>query len=599
MDAAEFRTAAVQLIDFITDYQENIRSRPVSPSVRPGYLRHLVPASAPQHAETWDQLMPDIERVIMPGMLHWHSPQFHAYFAGATSYPSILADMLTDALGCMGISWASAPVLTELEVLVMDWLGQMLQLPDEFLFSSGKGGGGNIQGSACESTLITMLAARARAITRLRSERPELSEADISGRLVGLTSDQAHSSVARAGLLAGLRVRPVRSNTRNALTGEAVEAAVAEELAAGNIPFFVAATLGTTASCAFDHLRNIGAVCARRALWLHIDAAYAGPAFICPEFRPLLDGVELADSFNMNPHKFMLTAHDCSTLWVRRATDLTDVFHVDAKYLATARNSMPSFRHWAIQLSRRFRALKLWFVIRLYGVEGIRSYIRQQVSLAKEFERLVRSDRRFEVAAPAVLGLVCFRLRDKEFGNSLTDALLSRVNAARRVHMIPSMLRGGTQYVIRFVVCSRYTELRDVQLAWSEVQRHADQLLAQPERVVRAKARWGAVRAATGLGLLRHTNMALFERWNSTDSSSSAGEVHPDQLLFECSALDSEASDSESEPEPPPDGALPTQQPDPAGTEPPTKESGDAAKEENMHRDAHSDVVSALASCEL
>ena len=344
--------------------------------------------------------------------------------------------------------------------------------------------------------------------------------------------------MARAGLLAGLRVRPVGSNTKNAMTGEAVEAAIAEEVAAGNIPFFVTATLGTTASCAFDHLREIGEVCVRHGVWLHVDAAYAGPAFICPEFRPLLNGIELADSFNMNPHKFMLTAHDCSTLWVRRATDLTDVFHVDAKYLATARNHMPSFRHWAIQLSRRFRALKLWFVIRLYGVEGIRAYIRKQVTLAKEFERLVRTDRRFQVAAPAVLGLVCFRLRDKTFGNSLTDALLSRINAARRVHMIPSMLRRGSQYVIRFAVCSRYTELSDVQLAWREVCHHADELLSEPKRVLRAKTRWTAVRVATGLGLLRQTNMALFERWNSTDSTSSAGEVHPDQLLFECSALD-------------------------------------------------------------
>ncbi|XP_037088064.1 aromatic-L-amino-acid decarboxylase-like [Pollicipes pollicipes] len=516
MGPEEFRRAAHQLIDYVADYQETVRSRPVTPDVRPGYMRRLVPAAAPEQAESWPDVMADIERVIMPGMSHWHSPQFHAYYPVGNSYPALLADILSDAIGCVGISWASAPACTELEVIMMDWLGQLLRLPEEFLFSAGRGGGGVIQGSACESTLITLLAARSCKVNQvLRADGVACEDHDgvavtpdraaLLPRLVAFASDQAHSSVARASLLSGLRIRTLPSDDAASLRGPTLRRAVEEEIQAGNIPFFVLAAIGTTASCAFDNLPELGPVCERYGLWLHIDAAYAGAACICPEFRPLLNGLEYASSFNFNPHKFMLTNLDCSALWVRRSRDLTDVFEVNPLFLKTPASDMPSYRHWAIQLSRRFRALKLWFVMRLYGAEGLRAHVRRQVALAKEFEGLVRADPRFEIAAPVTLGLVCFRL--KRYGNMINDHLLSRINGARRIHMVPSMLPNET-YVIRFVVCSRYTESRDVQLAWREVQRHTDELLSSTEVLSRAKMLWGSVRAAS-IGL------RLFHSWHS------------------------------------------------------------------------------------
>ena len=516
MGPDEFRRAGHQLVDYIADYQETVRQRPVTPDVRPGYMRQLVPATPPERPEPWDDVMADIERVIMPGMSHWHSPQFHAYYPVGNSYPALLADMLSDALGCVGIAWASAPACTELEVIMMDWLAQLLQRPEQFIFSSGRGGGGVIQGSACESTLITLLAARSckvneflRANGSVRDEHGDPvvtpDRAALLPRLVAFASDQAHSSVTRASLLSGLRIRTLASDSSASLRGDTLVRAVEEELHAGNIPFYVLAALGTTASCAYDNLVELGPICARFGLWLHIDAAYAGAACICPEFRGILDGIEHATSFNFNPHKFLLTNLDCSALWVKRSRDLTDVFEVNALFLKTPVSEMPSYRHWAIQLSRRFRALKLWFVMRLYGADGLRTHIRRQVQLAKEFETLVRADERFEVAAPVTLGLVCFRL--KKYGNMINDHLLARINGARRIHMVPAMLPGET-YVLRFVVCSRYTESRDVQFAWREVQKHTDELLSSAEVLGRAKMLWSSVRAAS-IGL------RLFHSWHS------------------------------------------------------------------------------------
>lgn len=520
MGPEEFRRAAHQLVDYLVDYQETVRSRRVTPDVRPGYMRDLVPVQAPETPEPWTRVMDDIERVIMPGMTHWHSPQFHAYYPVANSYPALLADMLSDGIGCVGISWASAPACTELEVIMMDWLGQLLNLPRQFLFSSGMGGGGVIQGSACESTLITLLAARSLKVNQtIRANGAAVDGGldDVDGisvtpgkaallpRLVAFASEQAHSSVTRASLLSGLRIRTLPSNGMGQLRGDTLQRAIEEEIRAGFIPFYVLACIGTTASCAFDDLKELGSVCERYGLWLHVDAAYAGAACICPEFRPLIEGVQLANSFNFNPHKFMLTNLDCSALWVRRSRDLTDVFEVNPLFLKTPVSDMPSYRHWAIQLSRRFRALKLWFVIRLYGAEGLRAHVRRQVALAKEFEQLVLQDDRFEVSAPVRLGLVCFRL--KRYGNMVNDYLLARINAGRRIHMVPAMLP-GEKYILRFVVCSRYTESADVQLAWEEIRRHADELLASAVVRGRAKMLWGSVRAAS-IGL------KLFHSWHS------------------------------------------------------------------------------------
>jgi len=475
MEAAEFRAAAHQMIDYVIDYLENIRNRRVLPTVKPGYVRELIPDHAPEHGEPWQDIFNDVERVIMPGVTHWHSPQFHAYFPTGNSWPSLLADILSDAIGCIGFSWIASPACTDLEVVMMDWLGKMLDLPPEFLASSGGKGGGVIQGTASEATLVALLSAKSRTLAKLKQDNPEVDVNSFAGRLVAYTSHQSHSSVERAAMLAGVRIRLLPSDEHFSLRGDTLQSAMTEDIATGNIPFYVVATLGTTPSCAFDDLAELGAVCQRENTWLHVDAAYAGSAFICEEYRHYLKGLDLADSFNFNPHKWLLVNFDCSAMWLKNANDVVDAFNVDPLYLKHDQQGLaPDYRHWQIPLGRRFRSLKLWFVMRSYGVQGLKKHIRKQVDLATEFSQLVSKDERFEMPVPPAMGLVCFRLKGD---TTLNEDLLKKINDAGKIHMVPSKLRG--LYILRFAVCSRYTESRDVSLAWGEISTLADQLLLQ------------------------------------------------------------------------------------------------------------------------
>uniref|UniRef100_H3A7F5 Aromatic-L-amino-acid decarboxylase n=1 Tax=Latimeria chalumnae TaxID=7897 RepID=H3A7F5_LATCH len=333
MDYTEFRQRGKEMVDYIAKYLENIDQRQVYPDVEPGYLQPLIPDSAPKEPESFDEVIKDIERVIMPGVAHWQSPYFHAYFPAGNSFPSILADMLSGAIACVGFSWASSPACTELEIVMLDWLGKMINLPEQFLACSNRGGGGVIMGTACEATLMSLLAARTKVIRQRQAENPNLKEAEIMGRLVAYTSDQAHCSVERAVLIGGVKVKMIPSDEKLAARGEALRKAVEEDKAAGLIPFYFCATLGTTASCAFDNLLELGPICNAENLWMHIDAAYAGSAFICPEFRYLLDGIEFADSFDFNPHKWLLVNFDCSTMWVKKKGDLISAFQINPVYL--------------------------------------------------------------------------------------------------------------------------------------------------------------------------------------------------------------------------------------------------------------------------
>nr|XP_045599003.1 aromatic-L-amino-acid decarboxylase-like [Procambarus clarkii] len=314
MDADQFRAASKEMTEFIASYLSNIRDRRVLPEVAPGYLRPLLPPRAPDTPDEWSDVMADIERVIMPGVTHWHSPQFHAYFPTGNSYPAILADMLSDAIGCIGFTWISSPACTELEVVMMDWLGQLIGLPPHFLASSGGKGGGVIQSTASEATLVAMLSARAKTLKHLKEGHPDPAASDAL-KLVAYASDQAHSSVERAGMLAGVKLHQVTSDDSFAMRGAALREAIVKDKQLGLIPFFVVGTVGATPACSFDNLREIGTVAKEFHLWHHVDAAYAGSAMVCEEFRYLMDGVELADSFNFNPHKWLLVNFDCSAMW--------------------------------------------------------------------------------------------------------------------------------------------------------------------------------------------------------------------------------------------------------------------------------------------
>ncbi|XP_032332127.1 aromatic-L-amino-acid decarboxylase isoform X4 [Camelus ferus] len=409
MNADEFRRRGKEMVDYVADYLEGIEARQVYPDVEPGYLRPLIPPTAPQEPDTFEDIINDVEKIIMPGVTHWHSPYFFAYFPTASSYPAMLADMLCGAIGCIGFSWAASPACTELETVMMDWLGRMLQLPEAFLAGEAGEGGGVIQGSASEATLVALLAARTKVTRRLQTTSPGLTQAAVMEKLVAYASDQAHSSVERAGLIGGVKLKAIPSDGKFALRASALQEALERDKAAGLIPFFfavlyqfpvhstvlrsykytqkfifffftVVATLGTTSCCSFDNLLEVGPVCHKEGVWLHVDAAYAGSAFICPEFRHLLDGVEFADSFNFNPHKWLLVNFDCSAMWVKKRTDLTGAFKLDPVYLKHSHQDsglITDYRHWQLPLGRRFRSLKMWFVFRLYGVTGLQAYIRK------------------------------------------------------------------------------------------------------------------------------------------------------------------------------------------------------------------------------
>ncbi|XP_020512615.1 aromatic-L-amino-acid decarboxylase isoform X1 [Labrus bergylta] len=478
MDAAEFRRRGREMVDYIADYLENIEQRPVYPDVEPGYLRTLIPTEAPTEPESYEDIIKDVERVIMPGVTHWHSPYFFAYYAAASSYPAMLADMLCTAIGCIGFSWAASPACTELETVMLDWLGKMLNLPDHFIAGTHGHGGGVIQGTASEATLMSLLAARCKAVRHVQASKPEKSEGTIISELVAYTSEQAHSSVERAALIGGVVMRKVPTDNNYTVVGDALKKMVEEDKAAGLIPFYFCATLGTTPSCAFDRITELGPLCNKENMWMHIDAAYAGSAFICPEFRPLLNGVEFADSFNFNPHKWLLVNFDCSALWVKKRADIIGAFKMEPLYLKHENQEsglVTDYRHWQIPLGRRFRSLKMWFVFRMYGLSGIQAHIRKQVALAKEFESLVRADQRFEICAEVIMGLVCFRLKGS---NERNQNLLKRINTNREIHLVPCQLSGS--FVLRFAICSRATESRHIQQAWRHITQMTFELLQEP-----------------------------------------------------------------------------------------------------------------------
>jgi aromatic-L-amino-acid decarboxylase len=475
MNTEEFRVRGKEMVDYICEYMDGLSSRRVTPNVEPGYLRNILPTQAPQHPEDWDTIMADVDTKIMPGVTHWQHPRFHAYFPSGNSYPSILGDMLSDAIGCIGFSWAASPVCAELETIVLDWFGKAIGLPEEFIASSpGSKGGGVIQSSASECILVAMLAARAQAIKNLKKENPDTEDSAFLPSLVAYCSQEAHSCVEKAAMISLVKLRILEPDDRCSLRGCTLREAMEEDVAKGLVPFFVSTTLGTTSCCSFDNLTEIGPVCRRfPAVWLHVDGAYAGNAFICPENKPLMVGMQYADSFNTNPNKWLLVNFDCSTYWVRDRIKLTSALVVDPLYLQHANSDEAiDYRHWGVPLSRRFRALKLWFVIRKYGIEGLQSYIRNHCRLAKSFEALVRKDSRFEVINEVKMGLVCFRLRGTD---RLNQDLLASINGSGKLHMIPSLVKG--RYIIRFCVVAENAYEADIDHAWEVIQEHANEVL--------------------------------------------------------------------------------------------------------------------------
>uniref|UniRef100_UPI00026E0F6F Histidine decarboxylase n=1 Tax=Homo sapiens TaxID=9606 RepID=UPI00026E0F6F len=476
MEPEEYRERGREMVDYICQYLSTVRERRVTPDVQPGYLRAQLPESAPEDPDSWDSIFGDIERIIMPGVVHWQSPHMHAYYPALTSWPSLLGDMLADAINCLGFTWASSPACTELEMNVMDWLAKMLGLPEHFLHHHPSSqGGGVLQSTVSESTLIALLAARKNKILEMKTSEPDADESSLNARLVAYASDQAHSSVEKAGLISLVKMKFLPVDDNFSLRGEALQKAIEEDKQRGLVPVFVCATLGTTGVCAFDCLSELGPICAREGLWLHIDAAYAGTAFLCPEFRGFLKGIEYADSFTFNPSKWMMVHFDCTGFWVKDKYKLQQTFSVNPIYLRHANSGVATdFMHWQIPLSRRFRSVKLWFVIRSFGVKNLQAHVRHGTEMAKYFESLVRNDPSFEIPAKRHLGLVVFRLKGP---NSLTENVLKEIAKAGRLFLIPATIQD--KLIIRFTVTSQFTTRDDILRDWNLIRDAATLILSQ------------------------------------------------------------------------------------------------------------------------
>jgi aromatic-L-amino-acid/L-tryptophan decarboxylase len=466
MTPEEFRRYGHTVVDWIADYQSRVESFPVLSQVRPGEIRASLPAGPPAQGEPFDALLKDVERLILPGVTHWQSPNFFAYFPCNASGPGILGDLLSAGLGVQGMLWSTSPACTELETHVMDWLVGMLGLPEKFLSSST--GGGVIQDTASSAALCALLAARERATDYVSNKK------GCDGRLVAYASTQTHSSLEKAMMIAGMGVenlRLIEVDENFAMRPDALARQIEADRRGGLTPCFVCATVGTTSSNAMDRIAAIGEIGRRENLWLHVDAAMSGTAMLCPEFRHLQNGVELADSYDFNPHKWMFTSFDCSCFWVADRKALIRTLSILPEYLrnqATESGAVIDYRDWHIQLGRRFRSLKLWFVIRHYGVEGLQHHIRQHVRLAQQFADWVRKDDRFELAAPVPLNLVCFRHKD---GDEANQSIMDHLNRSGDLFVTHTKLNG--KLTLRLCVGQTHTGARHVEKAWERIREEA------------------------------------------------------------------------------------------------------------------------------
>jgi aromatic-L-amino-acid decarboxylase len=467
MDNQAFRDFGHQFVDWVADYLDGSEKYPVLSRVKPGDIKARLPLDPPKQAEPMARIFADFREIILPGITHWQHPGWFAYFPANNSPASVLAEILTAGLGSQCMIWQTSPAAAELEDRVLEWLRRMLGLPE--------GMAGVIQDTASTATLCALLSAREKA-TGFASNQ--------SGFKAGLTvyaSDQTHSSIEKGVKIAGFGIdnlRLIPTDEAYAMIPEKLEAAIGKDKKRGLAPACVVATIGTTSSTAVDPLAAIGRICQRYDVWLHVDAAFAGSACILPEMRSLLEGSEFMDSFVMNPHKWLFTNFDCSAYFVKDPGLLVRTFEIHPEYLKTGVDAhVKNYRDWGIQLGRRFRALKLWFVIRSYGVEGLQALLREHIRLAQLFKGWVEKDRRFELLAPVPFSLVCFRFNDGRKNkalNTFNKTLLEKINAEGRVFLTHTTLRG--RYALRMAIGQRTTQERHVHEAWELVIRKAEEL---------------------------------------------------------------------------------------------------------------------------
>lgn len=468
MDTNEFRRRGHQLIDWIADYRESLETRPVMAQTAPGEIRAKLPAGPPATAEPFDAILADLDAIVVPGLSHWQHPSFFGYFPSNGTLASVLGDFVSTGLGLLGLAWQSSPALTELEEVACDWLRQMSGLGAEW--------SGVIQDTASTSTLVALISARERttsfALTRgglQAEERP----------LVVYTTRHSHSSVEKAALLAGFgraNLHVIPHDASYAMRPDALAEAIAADRSNGRVPCAVVATCGTTTTTAIDPLAGIGAVAAREGIWMHVDAAMAGSAMVLPECRWMMDGVERADSLVVNPHKWLGAAFDCSVYYVRDPQHLVRVMSTNPSYLQTAADAVvKNYRDWGIALGRRFRALKLWFLIREAGVEGLQARLRRDLDNARWFAAQVEAAPGWRVLAPVPLQTICVRHEpDGVEGDALdrhTLAWVDRINTSGAAYLTPAVL--DERWMCRVSIGAIATEREHVAELWALMQREA------------------------------------------------------------------------------------------------------------------------------
>lgn len=471
--AAGFRTAMHRVADMVADYLEHVGDYPVAPRIAPGDVRNTLPGAPPPHGEPLDTILDDYKRIIEPNVTHWNHPGFLAYFAITGSGPGILAETLAAALNVNAMLWRTGPAPTELEELVCDWLRQMIGLPDTFR--------GHINDTASMSSLVALAAARHRLPGFDIRERGLAGRTDVP-TLTIYASEHAHSSIDKAAITLGIghdNVRHVSVDDEFRMNPAALNAALAEDRAAGRLPMAVVATVGTTSTTSVDPVPAIADICRREKLWLHVDGAYAGSAAICPELRRAFDGLERADSITINPHKWLFVPIDCSVLWVRDPQWLRDAFSLVPEYLRTSESGVTNLMDYGVQLGRRFRALKLWMVIRAFGVAGLQDRIRAHCEMARAFAARIEADPRFELCAPVPFSTVCFRAvpdAPPERQDRFNERLLNEINAAGPVLLSHTKLRD--RFVLRLAVGNLRTTPQHLEQAWDLICESTTRLLA-------------------------------------------------------------------------------------------------------------------------
>jgi aromatic-L-amino-acid decarboxylase len=468
MPPDEFRRHAHRLVDWIADYLQNSERYPVLSRVAPGEIARSLPSHPPEHGEPFDRVLDDFEQTIVPGLTHWNHPGFFAYFAITGSAPGVLGEFLSAALNVQAMLWRTSPAATELEEVALGWLRQLIHLPESFE--------GVIYDTASVSSLHALAAAREQAIPGVRTDG--LSGRDLP-RLRVYCSEHAHSSIDKAVMTLGLghhALRRISADAEFRMSVDALKSAIAEDRRGGVQPIAVVATVGTTSTTSIDPVDAIAAVCERERLWLHVDAAYAGVAAMIPGYEHVLHGADRADSLVVNPHKWLFTPFDLSAFYCRRMDVLRRAFALTPEYLKTTEaGTVRNLMDTGVQLGRRFRALKLWMIVRHFGAEGLRTRLAEHIRLARLFADWIKADPEFELLAPVPFSVVCFRARPRGIAEAaldeLNERLLDGVNASGRVFLSHTRLNG--RFTLRLAVGHLRTEERHVREAWNLVRRAA------------------------------------------------------------------------------------------------------------------------------